>query len=138
MRGNARIVLRARPLTNIRLPLVPAKAEGPSQTFAIVMARMQSRRDCTRNYELAPSTNSRRNADRAGGCNARGGPMRFQLGQVYESHDGRRAVVVRARGGGRAGLLRFSDSDFEEWCVWSTLEGQWRLKAVEHELLSAD
>jgi hypothetical protein len=56
--------------------------------------------------------------------------MRFQLGQVYECDDGRRAVVVKARGGGRAGLLFFSDTACEEWFVWSALQrqGNWQLK----------
>jgi hypothetical protein len=62
-------------------------------------------------------------------ANARGvEPMRFKRGQVLESVDGGQAVVVRARGGGRAGLLHFTDSDTEEWRVWSTLDGEWYLK----------
>ena len=57
--------------------------------------------------------------------------MRFQHGQVYESvDDGGQAIVVRARGGGRAGLLHFTNSGAEEWRVWSELHrgGKWRLK----------
>ncbi len=58
-------------------------------------------------------------------------PMRFKHGQVYESVDGGgQAIVIQARGGGRAGLLRFMDTGAEEWRVWSELnrDGEWQLK----------
>jgi hypothetical protein len=57
--------------------------------------------------------------------------MRFRQGQVFEAVNGdQTAVVVRARGGGRAGLIRFPDTGFEEWLLWSALDrdGNWRLK----------
>jgi hypothetical protein len=60
--------------------------------------------------------------------------MRFKHGQVYESgDDGGQAIVVQARGGGRAGLLRFTKSGTEEWRVWSEMhrDGKWCLKESE-------
>ena len=57
--------------------------------------------------------------------------MRFRQGQVFETINGdQTAVVMRARGGGRAGLIHFPERDLEEWVVWSALnrDGKWRLK----------
>ena len=57
--------------------------------------------------------------------------MRFRQGQVFETINGNQtAVVVCARGGGRAGLIYFPDTDSERWLVWSALnrDGNWRVK----------
>jgi len=55
--------------------------------------------------------------------------MRFAVGQVYESPDGRKAVVTQIRDDGRAGLLRIDgDAANEEWFLCADLQqGKWRL-----------
>jgi hypothetical protein len=57
--------------------------------------------------------------------------MRFALGDMYELVDGRRtAVVIQTHSDGRAGLVRFTDTNLEEWLLWAELdqEGKWRKK----------
>jgi hypothetical protein len=55
--------------------------------------------------------------------------MRFGIGDIYEMVDGRRtAVVIQTHSDGRAGLMRFTDTNLEEWLLWAELhqEGKWR------------
>ena len=57
--------------------------------------------------------------------------MRFYLGQVYEGkfeQGARRAAVAQTRDNGRAGLLRFLDTNDEEWFGWQQLhhDSKWR------------
>jgi hypothetical protein len=55
----------------------------------------------------------------------------FSIGEVYELADGRRTgVVTQIHSEGRAGLLRFTDTNLEEWLLWAELhqEGKWRKK----------
>ncbi len=47
--------------------------------------------------------------------------MSFRLGQVYEcTEDGRerQAIVLRTKGDGEEGLLRYVDTRVEEWVAW--------------------
>jgi hypothetical protein len=54
-------------------------------------------------------------------------PDRFSVGQGYECHDGRKAVVVNIRNEGRFGLLRI-DGDTEEWVSHDEeFKANWRL-----------
>jgi hypothetical protein len=55
--------------------------------------------------------------------------MRFRVDDTYELANGRRtAVVIQIHSEGRAGLLRFTDTNLEEWLLWAELhqEGKWR------------
>jgi len=54
--------------------------------------------------------------------------MRFKVGDVYEQHDGRTAIVTEIRDDGRSGRLRFTDTRTEEWFVYQELlkAGNWR------------
>jgi hypothetical protein len=55
--------------------------------------------------------------------------MRFELGDIYETVDGRRTgVVIQTHSDGRAGLMRFTDTNLEEWllCAEFHQEGKWR------------
>jgi hypothetical protein len=47
--------------------------------------------------------------------------MSFRFGQVYEcTEDGRerQAIVLRIKGDGEEGLLRYVDTRVEEWVAW--------------------
>lgn len=56
-------------------------------------------------------------------------PGRFSAGQAYESHDGRKAVVVDIRDEGRAGLFRIDgDVKTQEWILYDEeFKAKWRL-----------
>ena len=53
--------------------------------------------------------------------------MPFSFGQVYETKEGRQAVVLRTRSDGQEGLLRFVDTRIEEWLRWDDFQkdGNW-------------
>jgi hypothetical protein len=59
--------------------------------------------------------------------------MGFNIGEVYELANGRRTgVVIQIHSEGRAGLLRFTDTNIEEWLLWAELqqEGKWAPKLL--------
>jgi hypothetical protein len=55
--------------------------------------------------------------------------MRFQLGEVWTSKQGRRAAVVAIDDDGHTGKLHFEDTGEEDWQNWAALTslGQWHL-----------
>jgi hypothetical protein len=54
--------------------------------------------------------------------------MPFHFGQVFESNDGRQAIVLHIRNDGREALLRYVDTRVEEWRLWDDFQkdGKWR------------
>jgi len=59
--------------------------------------------------------------------------MPFSVGQVYETDEGRQAIVLHTRSDGQEGLLRFVDTRVEEWFLWDDLrkEGKWHRNVGE-------
>jgi hypothetical protein len=58
--------------------------------------------------------------------------MSFAVEQIFESSDGRTAVVMAVRSSGREGLLLFTDSGHEQWFPWNQLHQsrKWKQKVV--------
>ena len=56
-------------------------------------------------------------------------PNRFSMGEVYESHDGRKGIVVEIRDDGRAGLFRVDgEVKNQEWMLYDEeFKAKWRL-----------
>ena len=56
--------------------------------------------------------------------------MPFHFGQVFETDDGRQAIVLHIRNDGQEGLLRFVDTRVEEWLRFDDFQkdGKWRWK----------
>ncbi len=56
--------------------------------------------------------------------------MPFHFGQVFETDDGRQAIVLHIRNGGREALLRYV---VEEWLTWDDFQkdGKWRWASSE-------
>jgi hypothetical protein len=53
--------------------------------------------------------------------------MAFHFGQVFETDDGRQAIVLHIRNDGQEGLVRFVDTRAEEWLRWDDFQkdGKW-------------
>ncbi len=52
----------------------------------------------------------------------------FHFGQVFETEDGRQAIVLHIRNDGQEALLRYVDTREEEWLLWADFQkdGKWR------------
>jgi hypothetical protein len=59
--------------------------------------------------------------------------MPFHFGQVFETDDGRQAIVLHIRNDGREGLVRFVDTRIEDWLTWDDFQkdGKWRWASSE-------
>ncbi len=59
--------------------------------------------------------------------------MPFHFGQVFETKEGRQAIVLHIRNDGQEGLLRFVDTRAEEWLSWDDFqkEGKWHSRGGE-------
>jgi len=59
--------------------------------------------------------------------------MPFSAGQVYETKEGRQAIVLHTRSDGQEGLLRFVDTRIEECLLWEDFrnEGKWHRNVGE-------
>ena len=66
--------------------------------------------------------------------------MRFNLGEVWQSKQGRRAAVVAIEDDGHRGKLHFEDTADEEWQNWAglTAPGQWHLDASPRPTRTGD